>query len=669
MVFLRQLYYFCCLSIASGQKFSFQEELETQGHLRVLSSEGGRISLTLISLEYMSPIETEYEFFQPELTLTCRCQCSSQDVCPKTSCELCFLIMGTGYDCVGDQGFQLLDHHTLCCQAQIIPGNHSYQALFIGEPRRVLKLRLVHENSGKLLTNVTFHLAGQNVAAFLEFDLQLTVDAIESPKHDPPLAQVAIVNHQNSNLTFLPPEIINQPWEWCVGKIGWLRKVGGKFKFPDQPEMSKHIYITPQSCKSTDVSASFDASGFKIWQNDEFQAINLDESWFCELDRKIMTLVFRPKSPKPIPLRLTLQSMLRNSSLNFQKVELNSESRSPSLKYLTLDYYSPGQLFALGQLSWCVRGLVAGLDDGHLRERVRMSCHSNGAFRFRVMNRFSASESVRICLFFHDPRPFHCGNVTIPLRSSTESSFSPTQWTVIVVKQLQSSLNIWSGVRRLSLPSYYDLYLGIFLDAPAGSVFDQVYQTKVAGQEDAYFINEPDGLEKITANEDLAVFYNIESFADYKMYQCQIEAPWVTLYPGLLSVAFPKDSEYFPFIQYQTMRLLDQGTSSRALKAILREVSGTCEVQEQSGLGLHKLISLFGLLTFAAVLSIVILSLERAAFSTTILSQDLIQSKSMENDGQADIGPQLDLLIRASGIEDKRAFSNRLYHILSIHRQ
>ncbi|TRY78917.1 hypothetical protein TCAL_10582 [Tigriopus californicus] len=124
---------------------------------------------------------------------------------------------------------------------------------------------------------------------------------------------------------------------------------------------------------------------------------------------------------------------------------------------------------------------------------------------------------------------------------------------------------------KLSLPSYYDLYLGIFLDAPAGSVFDQVYQTKVAGQEDAYFINEPDGLEKITANEDLAVFYNIESFADYKMYQCQIEAPWVTLYPGLLSVAFPKDSEYFPFIQYQTMRLLDQGTSSRALKAILRE--------------------------------------------------------------------------------------------------
>ncbi|XP_059096592.1 probable glutamate receptor [Tigriopus californicus] len=218
---------------------------------------------------------------------------------------------------------------------------------------------------------------------------------------------------------------------------------------------------------------------------------------------------------------------------------------------------------------------------------------------------------------------------------------------------------------KLSLPSYYDLYQEIFSAAPPNSIFNQVYQAKVVGKEDAFFDSESDGLDKLMVEPDSGVFYNVESFADYKMYQCQIVAPWVTLFPDLLSVAFPKDSVFFPFIQYQTMRLLDQGTSSRALKAILRDVSGTCEVQQQSGLGLHKLVSLFGLLTFAAVLSIAILILERAAYWTTFVPPETVIIQSWQlSDGPMETNAEIDWLIQEFKIEDKATFTNRLYCIL-----
>lgn len=218
---------------------------------------------------------------------------------------------------------------------------------------------------------------------------------------------------------------------------------------------------------------------------------------------------------------------------------------------------------------------------------------------------------------------------------------------------------------RLSLPNYYDLYSGIFTDAIPGSIFEQIYRAKVAGHENSFFVNESDGLEKIVANENSAVFYNIESFADKKTYQCQIVAPWVTLYPGLLSVAFPKDSEYFPFIQYQTMRLLDQGTSSRAWNAIVRDMDSTCETTKLSGLGVHKLVSLFGLLGLAGVLSVTILIVERTVFYKRVVTQDKVHFESPNQDVmQLDWQPQIDWLVQKFGIDDKFEFSRHLSRIL-----
>lgn len=366
MVILRQLCFMWSLNIAFGQEFSFQDDLAVNGTLQILTSEGGKIALSLISVEYLCPIQTEYQFFRSNLSLKCRCQCSSRDLCPESGCPLCFPLMGIGYNCETEHGFQVLNHHNLCCEAEIIPGNQSYHALFLGESRRILKLQLTfNNNSREVLTNITFHMANQNEAIFHEVGLQFAVSVVEGPKLVLPTTQVAILGHDDSNLTFLPSEAINKPWEWNAGKLGWLRKVGGTLKFPDLPEMFEHIHIPPHNCRSLKLNASFESNEFQTWEKYDLRWPRFRGSWL--VDRKLNSVLSRPDSPKPLHVRLAIRNMSGNSTVRFEKMEDVSTSETQVLTHVRLEYFHPNQLMVFGKLSWRVRSLIADLDDGHLR--------------------------------------------------------------------------------------------------------------------------------------------------------------------------------------------------------------------------------------------------------------------------------------------------------------
>ena len=49
----------------------------------------------------------------------------------------------------------------------------------------------------------------------------------------------------------------------------------------------------------------------------------------------------------------------------------------------------------------------------------------------------------------------------------------------------------------------------------------------------------------------VAAFVNKESLDTYPKYWCAVEAPWVSEFPLMLSMAFAKESPYYPFLHYK----------------------------------------------------------------------------------------------------------------------
>ena len=154
-------------------------------------------------------------------------------------------------------------------------------------------------------------------------------------------------------------------------------------------------------------------------------------------------------------------------------------------------------------------------------------------------------------------------------------------------------------------------YSQMFKNAQRGTILNKIWEKNGGNDSTSYFVGEEDGLEMLLKEEYTALYYQKEGLMHASEYRCEVLVPWETNYPGFLSMAFPKNSTYFPFFHYQTVRHFENGVIFALRNRWTTYRLDHCSVNEPQPLGLEKLISLFGLLGMAAVCASVIFSMEK----------------------------------------------------------
>ena len=159
------------------------------------------------------------------------------------------------------------------------------------------------------------------------------------------------------------------------------------------------------------------------------------------------------------------------------------------------------------------------------------------------------------------------------------------------------------------------LLINYFVTAEEGSVLNQVYR-KFLAQEDYEATKGQTVLEtlrEVEQSDDLLAFFFIEqSVGFYSEFQCSLSVPWKTHFPNLLSLAFPKGSPYRQFFQMKLLQHQEKGTVPLLRKKWVKSWDDVvCSPKEEAlGLGLEKLIGLFGLLGLAGSLSVLLCLIE-----------------------------------------------------------
>eukprot|EP00094_Tigriopus_californicus_P003818 TCALIF_03674-PA protein Name:"Similar to GRIN2D Glutamate receptor ionotropic, NMDA 2D (Homo sapiens)" AED:0.45 eAED:0.49 QI:0/0/0/0.66/1/1/3/0/636 len=148
------------------------------------------------------------------------------------------------------------------------------------------------------------------------------------------------------------------------------------------------------------------------------------------------------------------------------------------------------------------------------------------------------------------------------------------------------------------------LMIDSFARAEEGTALNQIYRKFFEDQLDQLYPDIKTGLENLVKNPYEAFFNVIESVLGYKDYQCSIIVAWKTNYPNFLSLAFPKNSRYFKFFNFKTLQFIEGGALDVLTYRYIQPFEQRqCELEGPSGLGLEKLISLFGLLGGATIMS------------------------------------------------------------------
>lgn len=148
------------------------------------------------------------------------------------------------------------------------------------------------------------------------------------------------------------------------------------------------------------------------------------------------------------------------------------------------------------------------------------------------------------------------------------------------------------------------LMIDSFARAEEGTALNKIYKKFFEDRLDQLYPDIETGLASIVENPYEAFFNVIESILVYKDYQCSTIVAWKTNYPNFLSLAFPKNSRYFKFFNFKTLQFIESGALDVLTYRYIQPFEKRqCELEGPSGLGLEKLISLFGLLGGAAMIS------------------------------------------------------------------
>ena len=211
----------------------------------------------------------------------------------------------------------------------------------------------------------------------------------------------------------------------------------------------------------------------------------------------------------------------------------------------------------------------------------------------------------------------------------------------------------------LILPEHYTLYLNVFRNAEKGSVFKRIYEQTLANDTRPYFDNEKEAVPRLRVEDDLAIFYTREGLLHYDQFRCDLIAPWMTQYPAVLSMAFPKDSRYFEFFRHQIFRNFENGVMDSLRKRWTTFPSELCLEEGSNSLGLEKLVSLFALIASASILAVLIFVLESVlgfALSRRSKSQVTDITFKPPSSRQTIYQGQLNRIIFEFNIQDKSEF-------------
>ena len=223
------------------------------------------------------------------------------------------------------------------------------------------------------------------------------------------------------------------------------------------------------------------------------------------------------------------------------------------------------------------------------------------------------------------------------------------------------------------MPEFYSLYINIFKNGEPGSIFRQIYDKDVKDNPGAIFPEERGALERLMQEQKMAMFYNQEALLDYEEFRCDILAPWLTKYPGFLTLAFPKNSAYFPFFQYQTIRYFENGVIEVLRNRWTTFKMDHCLNTEPTSLGLEKLISLFGLLGTSALLALVVFCFEKVAgfgggpfLSSAERSKVDDEMFFVQSVVEGAMQSHLNRVMLKFSIGDRRLFMDEMRHLLAL---
>ena len=226
---------------------------------------------------------------------------------------------------------------------------------------------------------------------------------------------------------------------------------------------------------------------------------------------------------------------------------------------------------------------------------------------------------------------------------------------------------------RLLLPEGYALYINIFKNAEKGTVFNRIWDKNVRDYSTSYFSSNPTSMGSRLAEEETAIFYTKEGLLYFDELRCDVLTPWETKYPGFLTMAFPKNSTYFPLFHFQAIRHFENGVIFALRNRWTTFRSDHCKNSGPQSLGLEKLVSLFGLLAVASTCAVAIFIMEKLAQIKGPLGLGQVKNLSMEKQWNQDGTLEQEFLMLSLNemtnrfeISEKRRFIFEMQRIVNL---
>ena len=190
----------------------------------------------------------------------------------------------------------------------------------------------------------------------------------------------------------------------------------------------------------------------------------------------------------------------------------------------------------------------------------------------------------------------------------------------------------------------------------------------------SYFPGGHKALETLNDEDATAIFYSKEGLLYHEEFRCDILGPWETEYPGFLTMAFPKNSSYFPFFHYQTIRHFESGVLFALRNRWTTFNTDHCKTNEPSPLGLEKLISLFGLLAVSSLAAIFVFALEKiSSIERSKTNEKVIPVKRdfwpSGRGNQDEIWMNLDFIVEKFQIREKKQFTQEMQKLLLLSKR
>ena len=82
-----------------------------------------------------------------------------------------------------------------------------------------------------------------------------------------------------------------------------------------------------------------------------------------------------------------------------------------------------------------------------------------------------------------------------------------------------------------------------------------------------------EAVENLAYNTRNAFLFNLEWILRSHYNPCHLAVPWQTDYPTFMSFGFPKESPYFPFFNYQLLKLKESGKFGKAERKHLPDLA------------------------------------------------------------------------------------------------